>query len=104
MALVDANRRLVDFNGAHLNLSGYRRHELVGQPAARFVVGKPLFTPTEWAAAIAAGDFTGEVPCSPRREGAGGGARAGLSAADNRATAVWTAPRARRTIRGVIPR
>ena len=30
-------------------------------PAARFIVGKPLFTPREWAAAISAGDFTGEV-------------------------------------------
>jgi PAS domain S-box-containing protein len=61
MALVDANRHVVDVNGAHLKLSGYRRHELVGHPAARFIVGEPLFTPREWAAAISAGDFTGEV-------------------------------------------
>jgi PAS domain S-box-containing protein len=61
MAVVDANRRVVEVNGAHLQLSGYRRDQLIGQPAARFIVGKPLFTPKEWAAAIAAGDFTGEV-------------------------------------------
>src|SRR4051812_1989259 len=61
MALVDANRCLVDVNGAHLKLSGYRRQELIGHPAARFIVGKPLFTPREWTSAISTGDFTGEI-------------------------------------------
>jgi PAS domain S-box-containing protein len=61
MVLLDRRRRVVDVNGAHLKLSGYTRERLIGQPARRFVVGRPAFTEREWSAAISSGDFTGEA-------------------------------------------
>jgi PAS domain S-box-containing protein len=61
MVLLDEERRHVDANGAYLRLLGYGREELIGQPVWRFVVGGPRASPEEWAAILAAGEFTGEV-------------------------------------------
>jgi PAS domain S-box-containing protein len=61
MALVDDARVYVDVNGAHLALVGFRRDALVGRHLYDLVVGGPLATPTEWAAALASGDFSGQA-------------------------------------------
>jgi len=62
MALLDSRRRHVDVNGAYLKLLGYRREHIIGQHFYEFVVGGPLASPEEWAAALAKGHFTGEAP------------------------------------------
>lgn len=61
MTLVDDERVYVDVNGAYVNLVGYRRDALVGRHVYDFVAGGPLASPAEWAAALKAGDFTGEA-------------------------------------------
>jgi DNA-binding CsgD family transcriptional regulator len=61
MVLLDESRRQVDANGAYLKLLGYPRDELIGVPIYRFVRGGPVASPEEWAAALAAGEFTGEA-------------------------------------------
>ena len=61
MVLLDASRRLVDANGAYLQLLSYRRKEVIDQPMYRFVVGGPLVSPEEWRAALAEGRFAGEA-------------------------------------------
>jgi PAS domain S-box-containing protein len=60
MALVDADRRLVDVNGAWLKLLGYRREEMIGRPLFKFVAGGPQFTPAEWRERLATHRYTGE--------------------------------------------
>ncbi|HEX4189185.1 MAG TPA: LuxR C-terminal-related transcriptional regulator [Solirubrobacteraceae bacterium] len=62
MVLLDSHRRLVDANGAHIKLVGFRRAEIVGRPFYEHVVGGPLATQQEWVAALAKGRFTGEAP------------------------------------------
>jgi PAS domain S-box-containing protein len=62
MALLDERRRHVDVNGAYLKLVGYRRDEILGRPIYELVPGgQPRMSPAEWAAALAAGEFTGEA-------------------------------------------
>jgi PAS domain S-box-containing protein len=61
MVLVDQSRHVVDVNGAFLQLSGYRRAELLGEPTRRFVAGGPTYTPGEWAARLAKEHFEGDV-------------------------------------------
>jgi PAS domain S-box-containing protein len=61
MVLVDDDRRVVDVNGAYLQLLGYRRADVVGRPIYEFVAGGPLMTPQEWAAALARRRFSGEA-------------------------------------------
>jgi PAS domain S-box-containing protein len=61
MALLDAGRCHVDVNGAYLKLIGYEREKLVGRPMYELVDGGPLMSPDDWAAALGAGDFTGEA-------------------------------------------
>ena len=61
MALVDAQRRIVDVNGAFLKVSGYKRDEILGHPTWDFVAGGPLLTPREWAAEVGRKHFTGEA-------------------------------------------
>jgi PAS domain S-box-containing protein len=61
MVLLDGRRIHVDANGAFLKLTGYRRKEIVGQPAHRFVVGGPVATVQEWQASLREGHFTGEA-------------------------------------------
>jgi PAS domain S-box-containing protein len=61
MALVDDSRRVVDVNGALLQLLGHRRADVVGRPTYEFVSGGPAVTPQEWAAALARQRFTGEA-------------------------------------------
>ena len=61
MVLLDGNRRHVDTNGAYVKLLGYRREDIVGRPIYRLVVGGPLASPSEWRAALATYQFTGEA-------------------------------------------
>jgi PAS domain S-box-containing protein len=61
MVLVDEKRHFVDVNGAFLQLSGYKRATLVGQPVHRLVAGGPLLTPAQWAAELAKEEFTAEL-------------------------------------------
>jgi PAS domain S-box-containing protein len=59
MALVDAQRRYVEVNGAHIQLLGYRRGDLIGRPVYEHVAGGPIMTATEWGATITRDQFTG---------------------------------------------
>jgi PAS domain S-box-containing protein len=61
MALVDDDRRIVDVNGAFLQLLGHRREDIIDKPTHEFVVGGPQLSPQEWAAALARRRFTGDV-------------------------------------------
>jgi PAS domain S-box-containing protein len=61
MVLVDETRRIEDVNGAFLQLSGYKRAELLGKPTYQFVAGGPVNTPQEWAAQLAKVQFEGDV-------------------------------------------
>ena len=45
MLLLDENRRLVEVNGALIQLLGHERDSMVGQPMYRFVVGGPVASP-----------------------------------------------------------
>jgi PAS domain S-box-containing protein len=61
MALVDGDRRHVDANAPYLRLLGRGREEIIGRHLWDFVVGGPLFTPTQWQAALAAQRFHGQA-------------------------------------------
>ncbi len=61
MALVDAQRRHVDVNGAYLTLLGYAKDDLIGRPVYRLVAGGPAASSREWARALAAGRFDGDT-------------------------------------------
>jgi PAS domain S-box-containing protein len=61
MVLADDARRIVDINGACLNLLGHRRADVVDRPLWEFVAGGPVMTPPEWAEALARRRFTGEA-------------------------------------------
>jgi DNA-binding CsgD family transcriptional regulator len=65
MVLLDERRRHLDANGAYLKLLGHGRDELLGRPIYHFVAGGPVASPEEWAAALLAGEFTGEVDLLP---------------------------------------
>jgi PAS domain S-box-containing protein len=60
MLLADEGRSIVDVNRALLRLIGARREAVVGRHIWDVVDGgEPQVTPGEWAAALAAGHFTG---------------------------------------------
>ena len=59
MLLADEGRSIVDANRALLVLFGVRRDAIIGHHLWDFVDGGPQLTPTQWAAALAAGHFTG---------------------------------------------
>lgn len=61
MVLADEDRRIVDVNGACLQLLGHPRVDVVGRPIWEFVAGGPVMKPREWAAALARRRFTGEA-------------------------------------------
>ena len=61
MALLDSRRRILDVNGAYLQLLGYKREEIMGRPFGQFLDRGPAFTETEWRAALAAGRWGGEA-------------------------------------------
>lgn len=61
MALVDAERIIVEVNGSFAGLFGYRRDDVVGRPVWDLVVGGPLMSPAEWKAALRAGSLTGKA-------------------------------------------
>ena len=59
MVLVDERRHILDANPAFVRLLGYRRPAIIGRPIWEFIDGGPLLTPSEWAAALGLGHFTG---------------------------------------------
>ena len=61
MVLVDDDRRFIDVNRAFLQLTGYRRADLIGERVYSMIQGGPLFTPAEWAAQLAKKEFTGDI-------------------------------------------
>ena len=61
MVLADDDRRVVDVNGACLQLLGYGRGDVVDRPMYEFVAGDPVMTPEEWVAALALRRFSGEA-------------------------------------------
>jgi PAS domain S-box-containing protein len=61
MVLADDDRRVVDVNGACLQLLGYGRADVMNRPMYEFVAGDPVLTPEEWVAALARHRFTGEA-------------------------------------------
>ena len=61
MVLVDASRNVVDVNGAFLQLSGYKRADLLGEQTHRLVAGGPVLTPREWSARLAKQHFEGDI-------------------------------------------
>jgi PAS domain S-box-containing protein len=61
MVLADDDRRVVDVNGACLQLLGHRREEVVNRPMWAFVAGGPALTPEQWAAGLARRRFSGEA-------------------------------------------
>jgi PAS domain S-box-containing protein len=61
MALVDEERRLVDVNPACLRLLGRSRDDVLGHHLWDYIVGGPIFSPAQWAAALAAHRFHGEA-------------------------------------------
>jgi PAS domain S-box-containing protein len=61
MVLADDRRVIVDVNGSFVALIGRSRMELIGHRLFEFVDGGPVFTETEWDAALAEGRFTGEA-------------------------------------------
>lgn len=69
MALLDERRRLVDVNGASLQLLGYKPSAILGRPVYEFVVGGPLASDREWRAVLRQERFTGvaDLRCSDGR-------------------------------------
>jgi PAS domain S-box-containing protein len=61
MVLLDERRRIVDANGAMVQLVGRPHGALTGRPIAEIVAGGPLVTEAEWQEWLAAGRFNGEV-------------------------------------------
>ncbi len=61
MVLLDDRRVVVDVNGSLLALIGRKRKDLLGHRIFEFVDGGPLFTETEWEAALEEERFTGEA-------------------------------------------
>src|SRR4051812_6490941 len=56
MALLDADRRFIDVNGACINLTGHPRGRLLGRHAWEIVAGPPAFTQREWIAFLRRAD------------------------------------------------
>ena len=61
MALVSAERRILDVNPALAALVRRRRSEMIGHPVWEFVAGGPLLSNQEWARELAEREFTGET-------------------------------------------
>jgi PAS domain S-box-containing protein len=61
MVLADDARRIVDVNGALLQLLGHPRASVVNRHMWEFVAGEPAMTPRQWAAALAQRRFSGEA-------------------------------------------
>ena len=61
MVLADDRRTIVDVNGSLVALIGRSRQDLLGHRIFEFVDGGPVFSETEWDAALQEGRFTGEA-------------------------------------------
>ena len=61
MVLLDDRRRHVDVNGAYLKLLGLSRDDVLERPIYQFVVGGPVVSPEQWAAALAEEELTGKA-------------------------------------------
>jgi PAS domain S-box-containing protein len=66
MVLLDDARRYVEVNGAYLQLLGYRREDLLGNPVYDHVSGGPLLTERQWRATLRRKQFNGvaDLICS----------------------------------------
>ncbi len=53
MALLDADRRVVEVNGALVKLLGYPRDQVVGQRIYHFVADGPVFSEEQWRRTLA---------------------------------------------------
>jgi PAS domain S-box-containing protein len=69
MVLVGDDRRIVEINGAYLQLLGYRRSDLIGRHVYEFVVDGPLATVPEWQEILRQSQFTGtaDLVCADGR-------------------------------------
>jgi PAS domain S-box-containing protein len=61
MVLADEERRIVDVNGACLQLLGHRRTDVVSRHMWEFVAGRPAMTARQWAAGLARRRFSGDA-------------------------------------------
>jgi PAS domain S-box-containing protein len=61
MVLVDDDRRVVEVNGALLQLLGHRRSDLIGRHVYEFIVDGPQATADEWRAMLYRAQFTGSL-------------------------------------------
>jgi PAS domain S-box-containing protein len=61
MVLADDDRRIVDVNGACLQLLGYGRADVVSRHMYEFVADAPAMTAKQWTAALARRRFTGNA-------------------------------------------
>lgn len=52
MVLLDARRRVVDVNGAFLQLLGHQRAAIMGRPIYELIVGGPIASQREWKIAL----------------------------------------------------
>ncbi len=52
MVLLDARRRIVEVNGAFVQLLGHQRQSITGRPISDFVIGGPIMSEREWRAAL----------------------------------------------------
>ncbi len=59
MVLLDSRRILVEVNGAFVELLGYARSALIGQPFYNFVVDGPLVSAAEWRRLLGSKHFSG---------------------------------------------
>jgi DNA-binding CsgD family transcriptional regulator len=61
MALISADRLVLDVNPALLTLARRRRADMLGHHVREFVAGGPLLSNQEWASELGEQQFTGEV-------------------------------------------
>src|SRR5436305_6678513 len=66
MLLLDERRRLVEMNGAWVNLLGYDRRLLIGRPIYELRADGPPASEREWRAVLRQRQFTGvaELVCA----------------------------------------
>ncbi len=61
MVLLDARRRVVEINGAFVQLLGYQRSAITGRHISDFVIGGPIMSEREWRAVLREERFAGSA-------------------------------------------